>query len=138
MRDIRPGPDGSDLRDITAAGDRLYFSADDGEHGMELWVSDGTSTLDLFGHGFVLLQLGPDTGRDAPDGEPLAAAARCCKMPLEFITIEDPAVLEAYEHCFVLVRPDGHVAWRGDEFPTDPARLIDIVRGAPATGDANP
>jgi hypothetical protein len=28
------------------------------------------------------------------------------------------------------VRPDGHVAWRGDAQPDDPMRVIDIVRGA--------
>jgi hypothetical protein len=30
----------------------------------------------------------------------------------------------------VLVRPDGHVAWRGDDVPADPAWVIDTVRGA--------
>jgi hypothetical protein len=30
----------------------------------------------------------------------------------------------------VLVRPDGHVAWRGDVCPDDPLALIDHVRGA--------
>jgi hypothetical protein len=28
------------------------------------------------------------------------------------------------------VRPDGHVAWRGDSITVDPLKLIDIVRGA--------
>jgi hypothetical protein len=30
----------------------------------------------------------------------------------------------------VLVRPDGHVAWRGDAEPLHPGALIDTVRGA--------
>ncbi len=30
----------------------------------------------------------------------------------------------------MLVRPDGHVAWRGDRMPDDPLRVIDVVRGA--------
>jgi hypothetical protein len=28
------------------------------------------------------------------------------------------------------VRPDGHVAWRGDEVPADPGAVLDQVRGA--------
>ncbi len=45
VKDIRPG----NLSGITstgallgAAGGRVYFTADDGEHGVELWTSDGT------------------------------------------------------------------------------------------------
>jgi hypothetical protein len=32
----------------------------------------------------------------------------------------------------VLLRPDRHVAWRGDGLPADPLALIDRVRGAAA------
>ena len=30
----------------------------------------------------------------------------------------------------VLVRPDGHVAWRGHDAPDEPLDIIDTVRGA--------
>jgi hypothetical protein len=29
----------------------------------------------------------------------------------------------------VLVRPDGHVAWRGDALPSDAERVVDQVTG---------
>jgi hypothetical protein len=37
---------------------------------------------------------------------------------------------QEYGAALVLVRPDQHVAWRGDSAPADPARLIDLIRGA--------
>jgi 2-polyprenyl-6-methoxyphenol hydroxylase-like FAD-dependent oxidoreductase len=90
------------------------------------WIADGASTLDLFGEGFVLLRL----GTDAPDGVGLADAARRRGLPLRIETIDDPAVAALYERRLVLVRPDGHVAWRGDDAPPEPLDIIDRVRGA--------
>jgi hypothetical protein len=43
--------------------------------------------------------------------------------------IADEKVLAAYERRLVLVRPDGHVAWRADAEPADAGALIDTVRG---------
>ncbi len=51
-------------------------------------------------------------------------------VPLETVEIDDPAIAELYERSLVLVRPDGHVAWRGDRLPGDCAALTDRVRGA--------
>ena len=42
VRDINPGASGSNAASLTAAGDRLYFSANDGLNGDELWRTDGT------------------------------------------------------------------------------------------------
>jgi hypothetical protein len=44
--------------------------------------------------------------------------------------IVEPEVAELYAKRLVLVRPDGHVAWRGDGPPSDPNAVIDRVRGA--------
>ena len=45
------------------------------------------------------------------------------------VFLDQPEVISAYAARLVLVRPDGHVAWRADALPDDPARLIDRVRG---------
>jgi len=42
FKDINPGIEGSNPRDFYLIGSVLYFSANDGETGYELWKSDGT------------------------------------------------------------------------------------------------
>ena len=90
------------------------------------WLPDGRSTLDLFGRGFTLLRL----GRDAPSGKSIRAAAADAAVPLDVIALDVPALTELYERRLVLVRPDGHVAWRADAPPADARELIEVVRGA--------
>jgi hypothetical protein len=97
-----------------------------GSRAPHAWLKDGRSTLDLFGDGFVLLNF----CRAATDVSPVVAAAQLRGVPLKLVTINDPAIAEAYERRLVLVRPDGHVCWRDDAPPQDPVRLIDRVRGA--------
>ena len=98
-----------------------------GHRAPHVWLKRDRSTLDLFGRGFVLLRfLGAP-----PDVSGLVEAAAKRGVPLQVVDICHAAAAEAYETRLVLVRPDGHVAWRGDVEPTDPLRVIDIVRGAP-------
>lgn len=42
VRDINPGLS-SNMQKFTVVGDRLFFIANDGVHGLEIWSSDGTS-----------------------------------------------------------------------------------------------
>jgi ELWxxDGT repeat protein len=37
VRDIKPGAKGSGTRNLTNVGGTLFFDADDGRHGTELW-----------------------------------------------------------------------------------------------------
>jgi 2-polyprenyl-6-methoxyphenol hydroxylase-like FAD-dependent oxidoreductase len=97
-----------------------------GHRAPHAWLQDGRSTLDLFGKGYVMLRF----GRDAPDPAPFIAAATRRKVPLSVVDIADPAIAHLYERKLVLVRPDGHTAWRGDKVPVDPLAVIDTVRGA--------
>jgi putative polyketide hydroxylase len=76
------------------------------------------SVLDLFGDGFVALT-------DSMGRERLAAAvdaARDAQIPLRCHAIDDAGWSDAYglrPGGVVLVRPDGHVAWRAADAPGD-------------------
>ena len=88
-------------------------------------MQDGSSTLDLFGKTFVLLRFGDD----APAADSLLSEAERRRLPLSVASIADAQVGAAYERKLVLVRPDGHVAWRGDELPSDCSMLIATISG---------
>jgi hypothetical protein len=60
----------------------------------------------------------------------MVEAAEARGVPLRIVDIVDPSIAALYERKLVLVRPDGHVAWRADACPVDAAALIDQVRGA--------
>ena len=87
-------------------------------------LADGRSLLDLFGAGFTLLNFG------AVDVTPFETAAARRGMPLDIHRIDDRAIAALYEAPLVLVRPDGHVAWRGTACPAHTLAVVDQVRGA--------
>ena len=90
------------------------------------WLSQNQSTLDLFGDGFTLLTFSQDHEAHAQ----VQAAFAMRGVPLHVAPVADPAVRALYERDFVLVRPDGHVAWRADAAPADPLAMVDRLRGA--------
>lgn len=92
------------------------------------WLGDGRSTLDLFGKEHVLLTF----GATSPDGSRLIAAAHRAHMNLAVHHIVSPEISKLYGAAFVLVRPDGHVAWRSDQLPQDCSALIERLRGGRA------
>jgi 2-polyprenyl-6-methoxyphenol hydroxylase-like FAD-dependent oxidoreductase len=97
-----------------------------GARAPHVWLKDGRSTLDLFGRGFTLLVL----SSTETDCSAFIAAARKASLPLDLVVLDEALVQEAYERRMVLVRPDGHVAWRGDTIPQNAGEIIDKVRGA--------
>jgi 2-polyprenyl-6-methoxyphenol hydroxylase-like FAD-dependent oxidoreductase len=97
-----------------------------GARAPHVFLPDGRSTLDLFGRGFTLLRLGPE----APSGEGMLRAAAEAGVPVRVVPLDFPEVREAYGRALVLVRPDGHVAWRADAEPLEAGAIIDTVRGA--------
>jgi len=117
-------PDGTEAPPDEA--DTYHPVARPGSRAPHLWLADGRSTLDLFGKGFVALRVGDKP----PAAAPLSEAAARRGVPLEIVDLRGAEAQDAYQAGLVLVRPDGHVAFRGDSVPADAAALIDRVRGA--------
>jgi 2-polyprenyl-6-methoxyphenol hydroxylase-like FAD-dependent oxidoreductase len=90
-----------------------------------VWMEGRRSLYDAMGPDYTLLRLDP-TAR--VDGIVTAAAQR--GLPLAILDVKSHEASEVYGHKLVLVRPDQHVAWRGDAEPAAPLDLVDLVRGA--------
>jgi len=125
-------PDGTPAPPLEAA--TYTQTARPGARAPHAWLPDGRSTLDLFGRGFTLLRL----GGDAPAAGQLLAAAAEAGVPLDVVALSVPEVTALYQRRLVLVRPDGHVAWRADALPGDARALIEVVRGARAFASLRP
>ncbi|MGD9943169.1 MAG: FAD-dependent monooxygenase [Burkholderiaceae bacterium] len=97
-----------------------------GARAPHVWLSDARSTLDLFGPDFVLIRLDP-----AIDAANWVQAAKARGVPFRVVDLDGAAaaVRERYERSLVLVRPDGHVAWRADDNPADAAAILGKVTG---------
>jgi 2-polyprenyl-6-methoxyphenol hydroxylase-like FAD-dependent oxidoreductase len=89
-----------------------------------VWLKDNRSTLDLFGKGFVLLNF------SGVNANGFTQAAQRVGLPLEVVELDEAKARETYQRDLVLVRPDGHVAWRGETTPENAAEIIDRIRGA--------
>jgi 2-polyprenyl-6-methoxyphenol hydroxylase-like FAD-dependent oxidoreductase len=90
-----------------------------------IWLEDDSSLFDHFGGGFCLLKLDPAASTAA-----LEAAAAKRGVPLTLFELDNAEACALYERKLILIRPDQHVAWRGDSLPDDCERIIDVVRGA--------
>jgi 2-polyprenyl-6-methoxyphenol hydroxylase-like FAD-dependent oxidoreductase len=90
-----------------------------------LWLEEGRSLYDALGAGYSLVRLDART-RIAG----LVEAARLRQLPLTILDVDGQCARGLYGNKLVLVRPDQHIAWRGDREPPDPLELIDLVRGA--------
>ena len=91
------------------------------------WLPDGSSVYDLLGAEFTVLQLSPHA-----DVRRLVEAAVARGVPLQVVDLGwAPALRDLYGADLVLVRPDQHVAWRGDQV-ADAEELLAGVTGAGA------
>lgn len=92
-----------------------------------VWVRDGVGVQDIVGmtNAYTLLRL----GGSPHGGERLAAAFASHGAPFQVVDLDSEAARDVYERDLLLLRPDLHVAWRGNVEPDDPQKLADITTG---------
>lgn len=112
---IGPDPENFIYVPTTWAGSRIPH----------VWLPDGTALQDNLGFGFTLVALGED------DADGFAAAFAEIGAPYTQLRVEGLAAeaRAALERDYILVRPDLHVAWRGDHLPDDAASIAALVTG---------
>ena len=98
-------------------------SARPGARAPHIWLAiDGkkTSLFDLFGKDFTLLCF------NHADSEHWLQASRSMGFSLCLLPIDDSNARDLYDADLVLIRPDHHIAWRGDA-TANPANVLALV-----------
>ena len=111
VEDILPGPQGSYPEHFAVLGNQLFFSADDGVHGVEPWDSDGTEARTrLFGD----LEVGAGSS-----------------FPSELTTVEDLLFFGAS------IRNRGAEPWVGNGVRISTVSLTEIAPGPRSSNPRN-
>lgn len=97
-----------------------------GARAPHVWLDADVALYDRLGPEFTLLRLGGNSAETS--GIEAAFAGR--GVPLATLDIAGDEARDIYGADLVLVRPDQHVAWRGNCEPDDVSALVDRLRGA--------
>jgi hypothetical protein len=105
-----------------------------GSRAPHAWLTEdqslrGTSTLDWYGRDWVLTRASTAMQENGGALAALDRAFQRHRVVLTHRALPTAAHDRLFERRFVLVRPDGHVAWRGDALPDDSQTLADRVLG---------
>ncbi|MBT3991473.1 MAG: FAD-monooxygenase [Rhodospirillaceae bacterium] len=123
------------------AGSSIVCNEPDDEHPMDpliyqptttpgyrppaLYLADGTPIFDLFGPEFTLLNFNSETLHAGL----IERAAQVLGLPLKLEYLQDNHARSIYAYDLVLIRPDQHVAWRGQEVPENISEILKKVSG---------
>ncbi len=90
-----------------------------------VWLQDGAAVQDRIGYdlGFTLLRFSDENVAG------LGKAFASLNAPFRVLDLRDERARELYEADLILLRPDLHVAWRGNRVPDEPARVASISTG---------
>ena len=90
-----------------------------------VWLEGHVAIQDRLGPGYALLRLGARPAETAG----LEDAMKARGAPFQVLDIPDAAARDLYGHDLILLRPDLHVAWRGNRTSAEPAKLAARVTG---------
>jgi 2-polyprenyl-6-methoxyphenol hydroxylase-like FAD-dependent oxidoreductase len=90
-----------------------------------VWLADGTALHDKIGDGYTLLRL---AGSDA-NSAPLARSFAEFGAPFHVLDINEERPRELYGCDLLLLRPDLHVVWRGNQLPGEANKLAALATG---------
>jgi len=108
---------------------RYLPSASPGCRFPHVWLTDGRPIQDVVGLGYTLLDFAGASPTHA-----LEDAMRKVGAPLDVIRLDEPAAHAMGGRNLVLLRPDLHVAWRGDETPGNNEAVAARITGHGAAG----
>lgn len=106
-----------------------------GHRAPHLWLDDGQSLYDQFGQGFTLLRLGaassaaagPSAGKKNANRAGLAD--RAYPPGIRDLSVAGSQARDLYGADYVLIRPDQHIAWRGNRLDDAYAAALDRTLG---------
>lgn len=110
-----PDPNNPDYVPTTWPGARLPH----------VWLETGEALHDRLGPGYTLLRF--DRGREEMGN--LEEAFAKVAAPLETLHLDDATAHAVYGWDLLLLRPDLHIVWRGNEAPAEPAWLAEVATG---------
>ena len=90
-----------------------------------VWLPDGTALHDHLGPGYTLLRLGGTPAQT----DHVEQALRATGAPLDVLDFASDAARDIYGYDLLLVRPDLHVVWRGNNAPDDAAAVASVATG---------
>jgi len=114
-----PDPDNPQYIPTTWPGARLPH----------VWLDDGTALHDRLGPGYTLLRLGATRVATRK----LERAFQERHAPLEVLRVDSERARDIYACDLLLLRPDLHVAWRGNELPEDVRAIAAAAAGYSST-----
>jgi len=90
-----------------------------------VWLDDGTPIQDHLPNSFVLLKL----AGTKMDTRPLENAIAAYGTPLAVVEKPDRVAREVYGFDAILLRPDMHIVWRGNQAPDNAAEIAAVATG---------